>query len=213
MKTFVINFKTYKESSGKNALELAKKIESVDKNIIVVPQATDIRMIAEKIKNPVFAQHIDTAIAGSCTGHITAGAVKDAGASGTLINHSERPLDLERIEKTVKIASEMGLETVVCVPSVDMLKKVVPIRPDFIAIEPPELIGSGIAVSRAQPYIIESALKEKRDIPLLCGAGITNGEDVRRAIELGVDGILVASAIVKSKNAVNVVEDMKRFMG
>ena len=42
--------------------------------------------------------------------------------------------------------------------------------------------------------------KAKNSTKLLCGAGIVTTEDVKRAIELGSHGILVASGIVKSRN-------------
>ncbi len=35
---------------------------------------------------------------------------------------------------------------------------------------------------------------------MLCGAGVTNGEDVKAAIELGADGVLLASGVVKAKD-------------
>ena len=47
---------------------------------------------------------------------------------------------------------------------------------------------------------------------LLCGAGIVSGQDVRKAIELGSEGILVASGIVKAKNWSGIIDEFAAGM-
>src|SRR3989339_432641 len=90
-----INFKTYKEATGKNAIKLAsvaKKISSKrKKNIVIVAQPTDISAVS-KLGIAVFSQHIDAAGYGSNTGFILPEAVKSAGAKGTVLNHAEHKL-------------------------------------------------------------------------------------------------------------------------
>jgi hypothetical protein len=75
--------------------------------------------------------------------------------------------------------------------------------PDYVAIEPPELIGSGVSVCRADPGIIrrsvEAARKVAPGVKVLCGAGIQTGECVRIALELGTNGVLLASSVVKAE--------------
>jgi triosephosphate isomerase len=72
-------------------------------------------------------------------------------------------------------------------------------QPDFIAIEPPELIGSGRAVSKENPAIITKSIEAAgQRSKVICGAGITDKADVKEAIKLGSRGILVASSIVKA---------------
>ncbi|NHI02492.1 Triosephosphate isomerase [Candidatus Nitrosotalea sp. TS] len=96
------------------------------------------------------------------------------------------------------------MTSVVCVKDVNEAKKYAKLNPDYIAIEPPELIGSGKAVSKERPEIITNSVKAVKDAKnstkLLCGAGIVTGDDVSKALELGANGILVASGIVKAKN-------------
>ena len=114
----IVNFKTYLESTGKRAVELAKQAEKACKetgaNIIVVPQFVDLAKIAEAVEIPVFAQHIDPIKPGNSTGHILAESVKEAGAVGTLINHSERQLKLIDIDAIIALAREKGLISCVC---------------------------------------------------------------------------------------------------
>jgi len=89
-------------------------------------------------------------------------------------------------------------------------------KPDMIAIEPPELIGTGISVSKARPELITKSLKQIRkvneSVRVLCGAGVTTAEDVSKALDLGSEGVLVASAVVKSKDPGAVLQSMASKM-
>ena len=106
--------------------------------------------------------------------------------------------------------------SVLCVKNVAEVKKYVKLNPDYIAIEPPELIGSGKAVSKEKPELITNAARAvkaaKNKTKLLCGAGIVSGDDVEKAIQLGSKGILVASGIVKSKNWNNAIDGFAKAM-
>ena len=102
---FIVNFKVYKESTGKNALILAKKLNKLEGNIAVAVEAADISLIAKSCRNlKVFSQYIDPVEEGAHTGSLTANSVKSSGASGTLINHSEKPLIFKDIKKVVMLA-------------------------------------------------------------------------------------------------------------
>jgi len=207
----IVNFKTYIESTGKKAIELAKQAEKVSKEtgaqIIVAPQFVDLAKIAEDIDTPVFAQHLDPITPGNNTGHILAEALKEAGVAGTLINHSERQLRLIDIQKTVELTKEKGLISCVCANNPATSAAIAALNPDITSIEPPELIGTGIPVSKAQPEIITNTInlvhQINKKMPILCGAGISQAEDVTNALKLGTQGILVASGIVKAKNPYN----------
>jgi len=209
----LVNFKTYAEGVGKKALKLAKDAEKVSTKtgvcFGVAPQFVDIPVIARAVGIPVFAQHIDPIGPGSYTGHILPEAVKEAGASGTLINHSERRLKLADIDAAVARAREVGLVSVVCTNNIAVSASAASLEPDMIAVEPPELIGTGIPVSKAKPEVVTSTVESVRRISqkvvILCGAGITNGEDVAAALKLGTEGVLVASGIVKAKNPFKVM--------
>ena len=204
----LVNFKAYLEGTGVNALQLAKIAEGVSSetgvSVAVAPQLTDIRMIADQVEIPVYAQHVDAIDAGAYTGHILAEAVKEAGAAGTLINHSERRLKLSEIDDLVRKARSVGLLSVVCTNTAAVSAASAALGPDMVAIEPPELIGTGIAVSKARPEIVTDTVSLiKRIAPqvvVLCGAGITVGEDVKAALKLGTEGVLLASGVVKAKD-------------
>lgn len=212
----ILNFKTYEESTGDNGLRLARICEEVAKEtgaeIIVVPQLADIYRISQAVSIPVYAQHIDNIKYGSNTGHVLPEAVKAAGAVGCLINHSEIRLKLADIEANIRKLRELGMVSIVCTNNVDTTKAAAALKPDYVAVEPPELIGSGISVSKAQPEIVSGSVEAARevnpDIKVLCGAGITTGEDVRKAGELGTCGVLLASGVIKAKDPRAVLMDL-----
>ncbi len=216
----LLNLKTYEQATGTKAVEFARIAQQVNEktgiSIAVAPQTIDIASLTVSWETPVFAQHIDPITYGKNTGHTLPEAVVDAGAYGTLLNHSERQISLDRIEASIKRAREVDLVTIVCADTVETAKKIALIGPDVIAIEPPELIGSGISVSTAKPEIVSGAVKAVKnvnpDVKVLCGAGITNGEDASAALELGAKGILVASGVVKSDNPYMALLDLARSM-
>jgi triosephosphate isomerase len=211
----VVNFKTYTESTGKRAVELAQKCERVHSEtkiaVAVAPQLADLARVARAVSIPVFAQHIDSIKPGGYTGHVLAESVREAGAVGTLINHSERQLKLSDIDQIIRIARENCLISIVCANNPSTSTAVASLKPDLIAIEPPELIGTGIPVSKAQPEVVTGTVKLVREINkkavILCGAGISHGEDVAAALKLGTQGVLVASGIVKAKDPYTVTRE------
>ncbi|HDN83415.1 MAG TPA: triose-phosphate isomerase [Candidatus Altiarchaeales archaeon] len=217
----IINYKTYKEATGENALRLAKICEEVSKEtgakIIVCPQHADIYRITSQVRIDVYAQHVDNISYGSNTGFVLAEAVKEAGAIGSLVNHSEHRLRLADIDAIVEKLKKLNMVSVVCTNNVSVTKAAATLEPDFVAIEPPELIGSGIPVSKAKPEIVQSSVKVVEEInpkvKVLCGAGISSGEDVKRALELGTHGVLLASGVVKAKNPKEVLLDLISGLG
>ena len=211
----IVNFKTYLESTGKRVLELAKQAEKASKEtgvcIVVAPQFADIAKVAEAVEIPVFAQHIDPIKPGNCTGHILAESVMEAGAVGTLINHSEMQLKLADIDAVVRLTQEKNLISCVCTSNPSISAAVAYLNPDIISIEPPELIGTGVAVSKAHPEDVTNTIRLVRKVNdkavILCGAGISHGEDVSVALKLGTHGVLVASGIVKAKDPYSVLRE------
>lgn len=209
----LVNLKTYKEGTGKRALDLAKKAEKArdktDVCIGIAPQYTDLATIAKSVSIPVFAQHIDPIRPGSSTGHVLAEAVKEAGAIGSIINHSEMRLKLADIDAAITRLKELDLIPVACTNNPKVSVSTAALEPDYIAIEPPELIGTGIPVSKAKPEVITETAKLVRQVnpktTILCGAGITKGDDVSAAIKLGAKGVLVASGVVKAKDPYQVL--------
>jgi len=208
-----VNFKTYLQSTGKNALKLAKIAEKVSLEteicIGVAPQYVDIPKITKEVSIPVFAQHIDPISPGRNTGHILAEAVKEAGAVGTIINHSERRLKLTEIEKVIKRVAEVKLISLVCIGSPRLSRKIAGFHPNMVAVEPPELIDTGISVSKVKPEVVPRTMELVKSVDpkivVLCGAGVSTGDDVEAALKLGTEGVLVASGVVKAKDPYKVL--------
>jgi triosephosphate isomerase len=212
----VLNMKTYSESTGKNALEIAKLMDQISIetgiSMAVSVQSIDIKECSENISIPVFAEHIDPIRPGSHTGWILPEAVKIAGASGSLINHSEHRLNLADIDFLISRANELDLDQIVCSNNIATSKALASLSPNFVAVEPPELIGGDISVTSADPDIVKESVNAVRvideKVKVLCGAGVKNGEDVAKAIELGSVGVLLASGIIKSKNKEKVIRNL-----
>ena len=216
----LLNLKTYEQSTGQHALLFSRVAERVYAktgiSIALAAQALDIQALVDASEIPVFSQHIDPVYPGRNTGYILPEAVAESGCYGTLLNHSEHQIPLDVIEKSIKRAREVDLFTCVCADTIDTAKRIALLNPDVIAIEPSELIGSGISVSKAQPEIVSGAVKGVKsvnsNVTVLCGAGITNGEDASAALDLGARGILVASGVVKSDDPYESLLDLARSM-
>lgn len=218
--TIIVNFKTYLEATGNGAVALARKAEEVSRetnvNVAVAPQLADLSSVAKAVEIPVFAQHVDPIKPGGHTGHVLAESVKEAGAVGTLINHSESQLRLADIDEIIRITRDKGMLSLVCANNPTISTAVASLMPDAIAIEPPELIGTGIPVSKAQPDVVSGTVGLVREInkkvTILCGAGISHGEDVAAALKLGTQGVLVASGIVKAKDPYKIMREFAEAM-
>jgi triosephosphate isomerase (TIM) len=202
----VINFKNYSESTGKNAIKLAKLAQKAAKKsrfeIILAVQASDIYPVAKSVKIPVFAQHIDSNSFGPYTGNVTAEGILAAGASGTLINHAEKRIALQDTKRCVSNCKRLKLRSMVCSDNLAQIRKIVSFEPTYIAFEDPALIGTLKSVSTyssAGVRAFAKFMKGKKPSPV-CGAGIADAKDLEESMNMGMNGILVATAIVKSKN-------------
>lgn len=210
-----LNLKTYAESTGEKGLALCKIAEDVSKSsgvsVIVAPQTVFLAQAASTLSIPVFAQHVDTVTPGATTGCTTWEAVKAVGCKGSLVNHSEHRLPFFQIFEAVEKAKQMGLQSLVCTTNALESKAISLSNPSLIAVEPPELIGSGISVSTAKPEIVSKTVEAVASVsktPVLCGAGITTAVDVKKSIELGASGVLLASAFTKAKNPKEKLEEL-----
>ena len=200
----IVNFKTYEKAVGLDAVALAKIHELVAKetgvNIAVAVNALDLAEVVKAVSIPVFAQHVDAASFGSFTGSIVPELVKKLGATGTLLNHSEKRLG-NKLADCVAAAKNAGLTTVVCAENDDEAQQIAKeLQPDYVAVEPPELIGGDISVTTANPEIISQSAEKVEGCQLLVGAGVKNGEDVATALKLGAKGVLLASGVTKAED-------------
>ena len=216
---FIINCKNYEEISGDRIIKFVKTAEKIAKKynvkIAIAPPQHLIGTVT-KSKIPILAQHIDDYKVGSTTGFVIPELLKKSKVSGSIINHSEHRISSQEIANLVLKLKELKMISVLCVRDVAEAKKYAKLNPDYIAIEPPELIGSGKAVSKERPELITKAANAvknaKNSTKLLCGAGIVSGEDVSKAIELGSKGILVASGIIKAKNWNKIMSEFAKSM-
>lgn len=211
-----VNFKTYKQGTGSEAVSLAKSLEKVaeEEEIKVIPvvQAGDVQEIVRSVKIEVWAQHVDPIEFGAHTGSIISEAILEDGALGTFLNHSEHKFEsFDDLSKANSKALEVGLKTLIFAADINELKKVVELKPTYVSYEPPELVGSKTtSVAESKPEIISEAVQVARDssLPLVVGAGIKSEEDVRKSIELGAVGVAVASSIVTAENPIKSLEKL-----
>ncbi|MEW5747912.1 MAG: triose-phosphate isomerase [Candidatus Thermoplasmatota archaeon] len=212
----VVNFKTYLESSGEEAVALARLCEQVAKetgsSIIAAPALPDLALVASSVDIPVYAQHVDEVRPGNTTGHVTMENIRASGAAGTLLNHSERRIKVAEIHDLIGLARSLHLATIVCTNNPGVSVACAAMGPDAVAVEPPELIGGDVSVTTANPGIVSDTVRAirsvKPEVAVLCGAGVKNGRDVAKAIELGADGVLLASGVVKAKDRRAVLMDL-----
>jgi triosephosphate isomerase len=212
----LVNLKTYRESMGARAHMIAKTAEMVAQEsgvpIGIAPTYIDLHPLAHHFSVPVYAQHVDSTEPGAHTGQITAEAIRIAGAAGSLINHSERRLTLAEIEASVAALRTQKLAAIICSNNAATSAAAAALAPDYVAIEPPELIGSGVSVSKANPEIIIKSVAAVHavnpNVKVLTGAGIQCGECVKIAVDLGSDGVLLASGVVKAKDPAVVLRNL-----
>jgi triosephosphate isomerase len=182
-----------------------------DATVAISPQTAHLDRVAATGAE-TWAQHVGPVAHGSHTGSALAEAAADAGAVGTLLNHSERRLGLAEIDTALEAADRAGLSTVVCGNNPDQIRAVAALGPDAVAVEPPELIGTGTPVSQADPGVVEDAVAAAREvdpgIDVYCGAGISTGADVLAARELGAEGVLLASGVAKAEDPAAALADL-----
>lgn len=216
---FVINCKNYEEISGDKIIKFVKIAEKVSKKYKVKIAISPPQHLIGLVSNssiPILAQHVDDSKVGSTTGFVIPELLKKSKVKGSLINHSEHRISSKEIEKLVLKLNDLKMISILCVKDVAEVKKYLKLNPDYIAIEPPELIGSGKAISTEKPELIAKAASivngSKNKTKLLCGAGIVSGEDVSKASELGSEGILVASGIIKAKSWNKIISEFSKAL-
>lgn len=212
-----VNFKTYKEGTGEEAVKLAKICQEVSEKsgveIIPVVQVVDLYRISKEVKIPLWVQHVDWFPQGQFTGFINLEAVIEAGGFGTLLNHSEHQIPPGTINQAIKRIGTYNLElgnfrVMVCCRTLGQAEKLAKLGPDFLAYEPPELIGSQEkSVASEKPETIKKIV-EMASVPVIVGAGVHSQEDVKTSLKMGAKGILVATDVVLAKEPKKELEDL-----
>ncbi|MCH1524662.1 MAG: triose-phosphate isomerase [Candidatus Thalassarchaeaceae archaeon] len=210
----VVNFKTYESAHGIAAEELALIMEQIetDARMIAVVSAFDLSAVVSAAPNlEIWTQHLDPINFGSNTGWLHPETAIQRGAKGTLINHAEHKVSIEHIAMLLDNVPE-GFTICACAADIDEARALSALQPDYVAVEPPELIGGEISVTTADPEIVSGTARAIReiseDVGILCGAGVKNGQDVLKAIELGTSGVLLASGVTKVRDAVAALNDL-----
>lgn len=210
----VVNFKTYATAMGIQAENLASMMASVTTSarMVGVVSAFDLATINQSSPNlEIWSQHLDPVGMGSFTGWLQPNNAIERGAKGTIINHAEHKVPLNHVEELMKQLPE-GFQICACAADVEEAKALASLSPTFIAVEPPELIGGDISVTTADPDIIKSTVDAVKsvneNIRVLCGAGVKNGSDVKMALSLGAEGVLLASGVTKAEDPFEILNDL-----
>lgn len=212
-----INFKTYEESLGNNALDIAKAIEEINPKgtfkytPVIAPQAIDIRLLAKETNIDIFSQHAEPFDYGRNTGCNILKSMKNAGATGLIVNHSEHKIDLNKIEELIVASKKEKMCVICCVDTINQARAVACFRPDYVAVEPPELIGTDVSIATKDPDLIKTIVKKIKAVEyesrILIGAGIKTRKDIDICIENGANGVLLASGVTKAADIPSVLFD------
>ena len=210
----VVNFKTYQTAHGASAEDLARTMASVETNARMIAAVSAFDLSAVVAAAPgleVWCQHLDPVGFGSNTGWLHPSTAMEMGASGTLINHAEHKVSIEHVAMLLEQVPE-GFEVCACAADIEEARALAALEPDFVAVEPPELIGGDVSVTSADPEIVSGTAQAVKDVSeavgILCGAGVKTGSDVSKAIGLGTSGVLLASGVTKSDDPNSSLEDL-----
>ncbi|MDO9028351.1 MAG: triose-phosphate isomerase [Candidatus Roizmanbacteria bacterium] len=198
-----LSLKTYKESTGEAAIKLLSCVKKVSEEtgvkIIPAVQPTDIYRVKKELGIEVWAQHMDPIEPGKNMGWLSPYALKEAGASGLVINHSEHKMDDDHVKKILDKAKEYGLKNIICGFSPEMIIKFDSWEPNYLSYEREDMIGTGVSMLTKEEENIKKLVSVLKN-PLIIGAGISTGDDIRQAIKLGAKGAILASGFVFAKD-------------
>ncbi|PIP63498.1 triose-phosphate isomerase [Candidatus Roizmanbacteria bacterium CG22_combo_CG10-13_8_21_14_all_34_12] len=199
----ILSLKTYKESTGEVAIKLlscVKKIsEETGVKIVPAVQPTDIYRVKKELGIEVWAQHMDPIEPGKNMGWLSPYALKEAGATGVVINHSEHKMSDDMVKKTLDKAKEYRFANVIIGFNLEMIIKFDSWGPDFVSYEKEDMIGTGVSMLTQEAENIKKLVAVLKN-PLIIGAGISTGEDTKQAVKLGAKGAILASGFVLAKD-------------
>ncbi len=202
----LINFKLYPKAIGKKGIKLARELSAVRSKryrIAIAPSLLNLKELCHRTNLAVYAPDADPVTTGAHTGHISLKELKEMGAEGVLLNHSERKKPFSQLRETIKLCRELHLKTIVCASGGWEVRKLSGLNPDYLAYEPGKLIGGKVSVASLKPKIILKVarlLKKKNSqAKLLVGAGVHSREDLRKAVALGAAGALVGHAVPQAR--------------
>jgi len=216
---FEIGLKGY--AYGAEAVRLARAADrlsrELDVSVIFDPQAVDIAAVGRETQHLlVFAQHMDPVQVGRGAGAVLPEAIREAGAVGTMLNHSERRMTLGDISRAIRRAREVGLATMVCADSPEEAAAIAQLGPDIVLAEPPELIATSRSAATEMRGFVERAVEMvgriDAGIIVMCGAGVQTPGDVEKMIHLGVGGTGSSSGVLRAADPIAQMEAMLAAM-
>ena len=211
----VVNFKTYATASGGEAETLLAAMEAHADGaatMVAVASAFDLAILAQQATGvEVWSQHLDPVGLGGYTGWLEPQSALHRGAKGSIINHAEHKVELDHVRTLLDMLPE-GFPVCACAADVEEAKALAKLNPTYIAVEPPELIGGDISVTTADPSIVSDTVAAVKavnpNVRVVCGAGVKSGKDVAKALELGAEGVLLASGVTKATDVHAVLSDL-----
>ena len=215
----VVNFKTYSSASAEAAEHLFKAMERFGEGpatFVAAVSAFDLNTLSAASSSvEVWSQHLDPVGLGGFTGWLEPQTARSRGAQGTLINHAEHKVSIEHVANLLEMLPD-GFPVCACAADVEEAKALAELGPTFIAVEPPELIGGDVSVTSADPAIVSDTVAAVKAVNpavrVLCGAGVKNGTDVATALELGAEGVLLASGVTKATDVDAVLKDLIAYL-
>jgi len=204
----LINFKAYDGTAARNGLSLLEQISTIQQrtgaSFVVAPQIADLSLSAKESDIPVIAQVATAGNNRTHNGRVPIQTVAASGAAGVVVNHPENESSIRTIEREIAAAKTGGIESIVCVNSIEMGRAVLEFGPDWLLFERPADIASGTSMAETAPERVEqfvSMVDEKEpDTRVMLGGGISDGKAVAEAFRCGVDAVGAASAYVDADN-------------
>ena len=211
---FEVGIKNY--LFGERVLELAKAAdaaaEKYDVDVLMITPYTEIARVAQQTRRLIIlAPYMDVLHPGRGMADVLPEAIQAAGAKGVVLNHCERPMTLNAIYRTLRRADELGLLTFACADSIAEAKAIAQLHPDLLNPEPSDWIGGTQGVDLGFAAASAKAIKEiDPSILVEQAAGVVNGEQVRKLVLAGAEGIGVSSGICTAANPEATLADMVR---
>lgn len=200
---FQVNLKIYPDTWGDHAVAFARTLEQLEAEtsarFVLTPQLPDLRLLAAETDVAVTAPFMHATEPGRGMGKILPETLADAGVDGVVINHAENRDTLTDLVWKIERCRDLGMDSVVCVDSIEMGRAVAEFDPDSVIYEMPGDISSDRAITQTHPDRVRAFLamidEENPRTRVLVGGGISTAEDVRLAFEQGADATGAASAV------------------
>jgi triosephosphate isomerase (TIM) len=210
------NWKMYKGPSETAEFCLGlreQELEGVD--VVVCPPYVSLAVAVQILAGTeigVAAQNVHWEYEGACTGEVSAPMLREVGAYGAIVGHSERRQSFGETDETVgkraHTALQAGLFVIACVGETEeereggetedvLHRQLSVLEPDdnlVVAYEPVWAIGTG---KTATPELAQGAhafIKSLLDVPVLYGGSVKPDNAAELLAQPAVDGALVGGA-------------------